>query len=511
MEPCSVPLHLCGNIDLLTEIHEAAVGYCDGDRYNHFHHLEAIIIKSTEAIKSLIGTEIVRFLILDQDEARDMGADPGKALTPESFKKLCGSVSQSNEIFSAEKFNRFDFPFLSDDETKDIHNIMLVPLLAKGRHLGVLMLGNTKYSKFYGCKFCMQLVESIAKNISIAISRSMDLDAANIKSRRSSALLSMLSYQAEDKPIDKILTQTVDTVNQMLEPVMLSIFICDHVRNENCLWYSTDGMEGLTLSMDQGLVGHVARTSTSVRIFNAYEDDRFCRLVDDYTGFTTKSILCVPVQGFNQTRPIAVVQVINKVNGDSFTRSEEDALLAVCCELHGMLQDKTIEMVQLRYGNRVKTKEEELASALESSILREYGAAVPNRYVFSAQGIQNSLATISESESERKDQQMKKGARGLDTASVMGLKLESRANLASEASGSQSAVGDLREVDEEYDTGDDDGDDGDDDDLGDETVIATEGDLMGGGDDIWVSSGDNAEPSESQSDPRSTSATEPSR
>ena len=48
--------------------------------------------------------------------------------------------------------------------------------------------------------------------------------------------------------------------------------------------------------MDKGIAGFVATTGEIVNIKDAYRDSRFNREVDLRTGYTTRTILCVPVR-----------------------------------------------------------------------------------------------------------------------------------------------------------------------------------------------------------------------
>lgn len=49
---------------------------------------------------------------------------------------------------------------------------------------------------------------------------------------------------------------------------------------------------------ERGIAGLVARTGQMVNIKDAYNDPRFNKEVDQKTGFITRSILCMPIMGF---------------------------------------------------------------------------------------------------------------------------------------------------------------------------------------------------------------------
>ncbi|RCN36899.1 3'5'-cyclic nucleotide phosphodiesterase [Ancylostoma caninum] len=94
--------------------------------------------------------------------------------------------------------------------------------------------------------------------------------------------------------------------------------------------------------MTRGIAGHVASTGEGLNIEDAYEDSRFNPEVDSKTGYTTKTILCMPI--FIRGSVIGVVQMVNKHEG-VFTKADEDSfeVFAVYCGLalhHAKLYDK---------------------------------------------------------------------------------------------------------------------------------------------------------------------------
>lgn len=107
-----------------------------------------------------------------------------------------------------------------------------------------------------------------------------------------------------------------------------TVFLLDKKTNE--LWSKIAlglDSEEIRFPADKGLAGYVVRTGESINITNAYNDPRFNPDVDKSTGYTTKTILCMPIKNNNQ-EIIGAFQVLNKVNG-VFTKSDEDLLVAI--------------------------------------------------------------------------------------------------------------------------------------------------------------------------------------
>ncbi|XP_053476442.1 cAMP and cAMP-inhibited cGMP 3',5'-cyclic phosphodiesterase 10A isoform X3 [Ictalurus furcatus] len=89
----------------------------------------------------------------------------------------------------------------------------------------------------------------------------------------------------------------------------------------------------IRFSIEKGIAGQVARTGEVLNIPDAYADPRFNREVDLYTGYTTRNILCMPI--VSRGTVIGVVQMVNKLNGSAFTKTDENnfKMFAVFCAL----------------------------------------------------------------------------------------------------------------------------------------------------------------------------------
>jgi signal transduction histidine kinase len=79
----------------------------------------------------------------------------------------------------------------------------------------------------------------------------------------------------------------------------------------------------LRLRSDEGVAGWVAQTRESAIVLDAQNDPRFFPGIDEQTGFTTTSLIAVPM--WTRDRVIGVLEVVNKLEGD-FDR--DDCILA---------------------------------------------------------------------------------------------------------------------------------------------------------------------------------------
>lgn len=206
--------------------------------------------------------------------------------------------------------------------------------------------------------------------------------------RRSAAILSIVRAKSAENTIGEILETATAAAYDLLLPEKVSIYLCDHQKQEAWICLSKDALHGLTIPFGQGVAGTVASTGKNIRVANAYEDSRFMREVDRKTGFQTRSILCAAVPGFgSQCNPIAVIQLLNKQNGGSFDEEDEADLTTFSNEVSLALRGKMFEIGLLRAAHNSRSgSQQDRAASLEASLLKEYTTVAQRCRYFSVNG-----------------------------------------------------------------------------------------------------------------------------
>jgi Nif-specific regulatory protein len=85
-------------------------------------------------------------------------------------------------------------------------------------------------------------------------------------------------------------------------------------------------VEEFRVALGQGIAGWVAQTGEAVVCNDVSQDPRFFGGIDQQTGFTTRAILCVPLQQGEQI--IGVIEVINTARPEGFTDEDRQLLTA---------------------------------------------------------------------------------------------------------------------------------------------------------------------------------------
>ena len=141
----------------------------------------------------------------------------------------------------------------------------------------------------------------------------------------------MWTLQYSSAYIQSLVTEIIRVTEKALGASASSVLLLDFEKQELCFKFVQGSAEGIlneaSLGTETGIAGWVARHGEPLIINDVTKDDRFCGDIDDITGFTTKSILCAPLQARGKT--IGVIEVLNKRDGTEFDDRDLQTLMAV--------------------------------------------------------------------------------------------------------------------------------------------------------------------------------------
>jgi adenylate cyclase len=178
------------------------------------------------------------------------------------------------------------------------------------------------------------------------------------------ATLNVVSDLSSELQLGPLLQKIIATITRMLRAERSTLFLYDEKKKE----LYTEVGEGLgkteiRIPAETGIAGMVFTTSNVIRIADAYSDPRFNPEVDHATGFSTRSILCVPVVN-KQGHTIGVTQVLNKIGG-SFTEDDEARLRAFTTQISIALENaKMFNEVQT-----IKNYNENMLESMASGVI----------------------------------------------------------------------------------------------------------------------------------------------
>jgi putative methionine-R-sulfoxide reductase with GAF domain len=81
------------------------------------------------------------------------------------------------------------------------------------------------------------------------------------------------------------------------------------------------------LSTQYGIAGQVARTGKPLIVNDVSRSEKFHKVIDDTTGFSTKSLICTPLTVHH--RILGVLEVLNKLDGSEFDEQDLETAVSV--------------------------------------------------------------------------------------------------------------------------------------------------------------------------------------
>jgi HD-GYP domain-containing protein (c-di-GMP phosphodiesterase class II) len=176
------------------------------------------------------------------------------------------------------------------------------------------------------------------------------------------SVISQLIHYTEVNTLFNFIAQSI---SDLLDAERSSIFLVN--KESNILWtIVTEELEikEIVLPIGKGIAGYVAETGKTVRINDdAYKDERFSSVIDQKTGFRTKTILSVPVVD-KSNNIIGVIEVLNKKDKKGFSKRDEEVLELFCNEVANVINNAQL------YGQ---------VQLLLESLLKSFAAAVDAR------------------------------------------------------------------------------------------------------------------------------------
>jgi len=167
-----------------------------------------------------------------------------------------------------------------------------------------------------------------------------------LKPQQAKLLLHVSETMAAHETLDGMLAVLVDMATREMDAERSTIFLNDSDTNELYSRVAQGNFHReIRILNNSGVAGHVFTTGQGLIVHDAYASEFFNRSVDESTGFTTKSILCVPIRTL-KGEIIGVAQVLNK-RTDQF--SKDDLFL-----LEAMTTQAAIALQSTQFVERMK-------------------------------------------------------------------------------------------------------------------------------------------------------------
>lgn len=131
--------------------------------------------------------------------------------------------------------------------------------------------------------------------------------------------------------LPELLNAIMDSATRLLGAETSSLMQLDETTDELTFAVATgesgESVKELRVPANQGIAGWVLQHDEPVIVGDVTSDPRFYGVLDQQSGFITRSMLAVPLK--IRDRMIGVVEVINKANGAAFSDRDQDVAVAL--------------------------------------------------------------------------------------------------------------------------------------------------------------------------------------
>jgi GAF domain-containing protein len=237
-----------------------------------------------------------------------------------------------------------------------LQSCLLCPLKVDGRIKGVLAVGVRQSNILADAQ---ERIEHLANLVAQAME--MDwLSTSVMKRDQEMGLIKQIGGLLAASTFDRkeVLGHTMDLVRATIEVEAGSILLLDKDELAFSVGFCTDNrvnmetLRDLRLKLGQGISGYCATRGETLMVRDALASKLFYPKTDQLSGFTTRSVLCVPL--ISQSRVIGVIEVINKRGGE-FNKHDQQLLQSIATSAsiameNARLYQKTLSTAEREHG-----------------------------------------------------------------------------------------------------------------------------------------------------------------
>ena len=281
---------------------------------------------------------------------------------------LSGKVFESRRAMFVEDYATWADRAIAYEKDLRFKAVLAVPLLGKDGVLGVLGISGGERKPTFD-EHDVWLAELLAAQAAVALENVHLYRALQDRVERLAALNEINTAVVSSLETDVILQRILDAVCQTLDAEEGSILLREPSTGE--LYFAVvsnpdSNLFGHRLSPGQGIAGWVAQNKRPVYVNDVRRDARFYVGVDTYTGFETRSLLCVPL--VHHDKCTGVIQIVNKRQGE-FSQDDLDMLVSVAAMAMVALENARLYADVRAQADRLKMLNE-LGMALSATLDR---------------------------------------------------------------------------------------------------------------------------------------------
>jgi HD-GYP domain-containing protein (c-di-GMP phosphodiesterase class II) len=207
-------------------------------------------------------------------------------------------------------------------DSHKLRKVISFPLLLRGEPVGVVQLFNYAWPE-------LAIVQLLGNRMASELEQAQLLEASRAYGQRLEALVSIIREISSSLDRSNILQMIIEYACLLLRADVGSLFMLDEDTGELVIQQASKDQQtllyGLRVPPGRGIIGHVVRNGKTVIVADASQDPRHYPVIDEITGYTTRSLMAVPLRtqrinlgaerGDFEQRIIGGLEVLNKKTG----------------------------------------------------------------------------------------------------------------------------------------------------------------------------------------------------
>jgi PAS domain S-box-containing protein len=231
------------------------------------------------------------------------------------------------------------------------NTLLILPMVFQDNVMGLIEMVDSKKRTF--TDHAILLAQILANQAASAIENARLYERIHQRVNELAILTNISQAINSTLDLEEILNTITDLTVPLMDVEAASVALCEEA-TPDCLNYvaasgsGADFIRGERLALGEGITGWVVQYGQTALVPDVSQDSRFSNKFDQVSGFTTRSMLCVPLKVKGQTT--GAISIINK----RFGQFDED-------DVHLLSSLATPAAIAIEHARLYKQAQQEIA------------------------------------------------------------------------------------------------------------------------------------------------------